>query len=145
MNHSYFSATSGSTRAARKAGTSAAVTADAFEVVERRDIDIVIELIDVLRFTDTWDAVELLGEADAGDADAEALRELREEAKRPAFGPEVLNAERLGLGPSGHRSYYVFSGTSEDLAHRATVALTPDFSGDPDTAVDRFIEHAVCG
>ena len=32
-----------------------------------------------------------------------------------------------------------------DGRRRATVALTPDFRGDPDDVVDAFLDRAFCG
>ncbi|KAA1425554.1 beta-lactamase family protein [Mumia zhuanghuii] len=42
-------------------------------------------------------------------------------------------------------SYQAYSFTTLDQQHRATIALTPDFSGDPDDAVDAFFDEAFCG
>ncbi|GER24144.1 hypothetical protein NCCP1664_26390 [Zafaria cholistanensis] len=65
------------------------------------------------------DAVALLSAADAGEADPAVLagqRALEEEAKKPAFGPEVIGGPTLDLA-GGYRSYYVFRGTMKDLAN----------------------------
>jgi len=42
-------------------------------------------------------------------------------------------------------AYKAWSFSTEDRRHQVTVALTPDFSGDPDGAVDAFLDKAVCG
>ena len=64
------------------------------------------------------EAVEVMGAdepaADPETAEREAL--LREKLKRPAFSAEVLDGEKLAIGPEGYRSYYVFSGTLQDVA-----------------------------
>lgn len=64
------------------------------------------------------DAVEVLGAdepvADPETAQREAL--LREQLKQPAFSAEVLDGDKLEIGPEGYRSYYLFSGSLEDVA-----------------------------
>lgn len=65
------------------------------------------------------DAVSVLS-ADTGGLDeetAEREERLERELKRPAFGPDVLGGPMLELGDEGYRAYFVFSGTSADLAH----------------------------
>ncbi len=42
-------------------------------------------------------------------------------------------------------AYQSWSFSTEDGRRRVTVALTPDFRGDPDDAVDAFLNHAFCG
>lgn len=58
--------------------------------------------------------------AEATDGDAQARlehhRALEAEAKRPAFGPDVLGGPLLEVGPAGYRAFFVFSGNVEDLA-----------------------------
>ena len=41
-------------------------------------------------------------------------------------------------------AYAAWSFSTPDLGRQATVALTPDFSGDPDDAVDDFLDEALC-
>lgn len=80
--------------------------------------DAYLALWDGYAFIRGGDAVEILtAEEPATDPEA-AAREtmLREQLKLPAFTPEVLDADKLELGPMGYRAYYVFSGTLEDLA-----------------------------
>lgn len=64
------------------------------------------------------DAVEVLAAEEPGTDPGAAVREaaLREQLKRPAFSPGVLEGPKLELGPLGYRAYHVFSGTLEDLA-----------------------------
>ncbi|WP_239647537.1 serine hydrolase domain-containing protein [Nocardiopsis baichengensis] len=42
-------------------------------------------------------------------------------------------------------SYQSWSYSTEDLQHQVTIALTPNFNGNPDEAVDAFLNEAVCG
>ncbi|MEO3924920.1 serine hydrolase [Micromonosporaceae bacterium B7E4] len=42
-------------------------------------------------------------------------------------------------------AYQSWSFSTEDGGHQVTVALTPDFSGDLDDAVDAFLNEALCG
>jgi D-alanyl-D-alanine carboxypeptidase len=42
-------------------------------------------------------------------------------------------------------AYQSWSFTSADGDRQATLALTPDFGGDPDDAVDAFLDEAFCG
>jgi D-alanyl-D-alanine carboxypeptidase len=42
-------------------------------------------------------------------------------------------------------SYQSWSFSTSDLRRRATLALTPDFRGDADDAVDAFLDEAFCG
>jgi D-alanyl-D-alanine carboxypeptidase len=42
-------------------------------------------------------------------------------------------------------AYQSWSFSTEDGRHQVTVALTPDFGGDPDDAVDAFLDKAICG
>jgi len=42
-------------------------------------------------------------------------------------------------------AYQSWSFSTEDRRHQVTVALTPDFRGDPDDAVDAFLNKALCG
>jgi len=42
-------------------------------------------------------------------------------------------------------AYQSWSFTTQDQRGRATIALTPDFRGDPDEAVDAFLNMAFCG
>nr|WP_272952572.1 serine hydrolase domain-containing protein [Kribbella amoyensis] len=42
-------------------------------------------------------------------------------------------------------SYQTWSFTTEDGRHRAALALTPNFTGDVDPAVDAFLDKAICG
>jgi D-alanyl-D-alanine carboxypeptidase len=42
-------------------------------------------------------------------------------------------------------AYQSWSFSTEDGRHQVTVALTPDFRGDPDDAVDAFVDKAICG
>ncbi|MET7704572.1 hypothetical protein [Micromonospora sp. NPDC005413] len=42
-------------------------------------------------------------------------------------------------------AYQSWSYSPEDRRHQVTVALTPDFHGDPDDAVDAFLNKALCG
>ncbi|GAA5011612.1 serine hydrolase domain-containing protein [Actinopolymorpha pittospori] len=42
-------------------------------------------------------------------------------------------------------AYQSWSYFTEDGRHQVTVALTPDFRGDPDDAVDAFLDKALCG
>lgn len=42
-------------------------------------------------------------------------------------------------------AYQSWSFSTEDGHHQVTVALTPDFRGDPDDAVDAFLNKAICG
>jgi D-alanyl-D-alanine carboxypeptidase len=42
-------------------------------------------------------------------------------------------------------AYQAYSFSSEDGQHQVTLALTPDFSGDPDHAIDAFVDKAICG
>lgn len=79
-----------------------------------------LALWDGYAFIRGGDAMEVLMSGDEADPDpalAARERELRAELKRPAFAPEVLEGAKLQIGPSGYRSYYVFAGTLEDLAH----------------------------
>jgi D-alanyl-D-alanine carboxypeptidase len=41
-------------------------------------------------------------------------------------------------------AYQAWSFSTEDRRRQVTVALTPDFRGDPDDAVDAFLDRAVC-
>lgn len=41
-------------------------------------------------------------------------------------------------------AYQAWSFVTEDQRHRVTLALTPSFDGDPDTAVDDFLDAAIC-
>jgi D-alanyl-D-alanine carboxypeptidase len=41
-------------------------------------------------------------------------------------------------------AYQSWSFSTEDGHHQVTVALTPDFRGDPDNAVDAFLDKAIC-
>jgi D-alanyl-D-alanine carboxypeptidase len=41
-------------------------------------------------------------------------------------------------------AYNVWSFSTEDGRHQATLALTPNFSGDVDQAVDAFLDKAIC-
>lgn len=77
-----------------------------------------LALWDGYAFIRGGDAVEVLTAEEPTQDPEAAAREalLREQLKRPAFTPEVLEADRLELGPDGYRAYYVFSGTLEDLA-----------------------------
>jgi D-alanyl-D-alanine carboxypeptidase len=42
-------------------------------------------------------------------------------------------------------AYQSWSYSTQDGHHQVTIALTPDFRGDPDDAVDAFLNTAVCG
>ncbi|TQN32188.1 D-alanyl-D-alanine carboxypeptidase [Haloactinospora alba] len=42
-------------------------------------------------------------------------------------------------------AYQSWSYSTEDQQQQVTIALTPDFSGDPDDAADAFLEEAICG
>jgi D-alanyl-D-alanine carboxypeptidase len=42
-------------------------------------------------------------------------------------------------------AYQAWSFSSPDRRHQVTVALTPRFSGDPDDAVEAFLDRAICG
>ena len=42
-------------------------------------------------------------------------------------------------------TYQSWSFSTEDRRRQATIALTPDFAGDPDEAVDAFLDRAFCG
>jgi D-alanyl-D-alanine carboxypeptidase len=42
-------------------------------------------------------------------------------------------------------AYQSWSFSTQDGRHQVTVALTPDFRGDPDDAVDAFLNKALCG
>jgi D-alanyl-D-alanine carboxypeptidase len=42
-------------------------------------------------------------------------------------------------------AYQSWSFSTEDRRRQVTVTLTPDFSGDPDDAVDAFLDEAFCG
>jgi D-alanyl-D-alanine carboxypeptidase len=42
-------------------------------------------------------------------------------------------------------AYQSWSFSTEDLRRQVTIALTPDFSGDPDDAVDALLNQAFCG
>jgi D-alanyl-D-alanine carboxypeptidase len=42
-------------------------------------------------------------------------------------------------------AYQSWSFSTQDRHHQVTVALTPDFRGDPDDAVDAFLNKAICG
>jgi D-alanyl-D-alanine carboxypeptidase len=42
-------------------------------------------------------------------------------------------------------SYQSWSFATDDTRRQVTVVLTPDFSGDPDDAVDAFLDEAFCG
>lgn len=42
-------------------------------------------------------------------------------------------------------AYQTWSFSTRDTRFQGTVALTPDFSGDPDDAVDAFLDAAFCG
>ncbi|MFY1691906.1 serine hydrolase domain-containing protein [Plantactinospora sp. WMMB782] len=79
---------------------------------------------------------------------------LLDEMRTPGIGDG-----RYGLGltwrvtPCGTRvygndgdalTYQSWSFTTEDRRRQVAVALTPDFRGDPDDAVDAFVDHAVC-
>lgn len=54
-----------------------------------------------------------------------------------------------GLRVYGHDgdalAYQSWSFSTEDGHYQVTVALTPDFRGDPDDAVDAFLNKALCG
>ena len=41
-------------------------------------------------------------------------------------------------------AYQAWSFSTEDLRRQVTLALTPDFTGDPDDAVDAFLDEALC-
>lgn len=80
--------------------------------------DAYLGLWDGYAFIRGGDAVEVPSAEDPDTAPEAAAREhmLREQLKRPAFTQEVLDADKLELGPQGYRAYYVFSGTLDDLA-----------------------------
>lgn len=42
-------------------------------------------------------------------------------------------------------AYQAYSFSTEDGRRQATLALTPNFTGDPDPAVDTFLDKAICG
>jgi D-alanyl-D-alanine carboxypeptidase len=42
-------------------------------------------------------------------------------------------------------AYQSWSFTTEDRRRQVTIALTPDFRGDPDDAVDALVDEAFCG
>ena len=42
-------------------------------------------------------------------------------------------------------AYQSWSFSTEDLRRQVTIALTPDFHGDLDDAVDAFLDKAICG
>jgi D-alanyl-D-alanine carboxypeptidase len=42
-------------------------------------------------------------------------------------------------------AYQSWSYSTRDRHHQVTVAFTPDFRGDPDDAVDAFLDKAICG
>lgn len=42
-------------------------------------------------------------------------------------------------------AYQSWSYSTEDRRRQVTVALTPDFRGDPDDAIDAFLDKAICG
>jgi D-alanyl-D-alanine carboxypeptidase len=42
-------------------------------------------------------------------------------------------------------AYQTYTFATPDGRHRATIALTPDFHGDPDDAVEAFLDEAICG
>lgn len=64
------------------------------------------------------EAVEVLGVDEPAEDPETAAREalLREQLKRPAFSAEVLDGAKLAVGPEGYRSFYLFSGTLDDVA-----------------------------
>jgi D-alanyl-D-alanine carboxypeptidase len=41
-------------------------------------------------------------------------------------------------------AYQAYSFSTADTRHQVTVAVTPDFSADPDDIADTFIDQAVC-
>jgi hypothetical protein len=83
--------------------------------------DLYLALWNGYAFIHGGDAVSILAAEEGEDADtgeeAARQRRLEEEAKRPAFGPEVLGGPTLDLGGAGYRAYYLFSGNAGDLAH----------------------------
>lgn len=42
-------------------------------------------------------------------------------------------------------AYQAYSFTTEDQRRQVTLALTPNFAGDPDDAIDGFLDRAICG
>jgi hypothetical protein len=74
---------------------------------------------------------------------------------------EGLDGARYGLGLAWWRdtscgvrvygndgdalAYQSWSPSTEDRRRQVTVAFTPDFRGDPDDAVDAFLNKALCG
>ncbi|MDN6202274.1 MAG: hypothetical protein L0I99_08790 [Micrococcaceae bacterium] len=80
--------------------------------------EVYLGLWDGYAFIRGGDAVEVLAADEAAADPATAQREalLREELKRPAFSARVLEGPKLEIGPEGYRSYYLFSGSLEDLA-----------------------------
>jgi D-alanyl-D-alanine carboxypeptidase len=42
-------------------------------------------------------------------------------------------------------AYETWSFSTQDPHRQATIAITPDFAGDPDDAVDAFLDEALCG
>jgi D-alanyl-D-alanine carboxypeptidase len=42
-------------------------------------------------------------------------------------------------------AYQAYSFSTEDRRRQVTIALTPDFTGDPDPAIDAFLDKAICG
>ncbi|GAB3425268.1 serine hydrolase domain-containing protein [Flindersiella endophytica] len=42
-------------------------------------------------------------------------------------------------------AYQAYSFTTEDRSRQVTLALTPNFHGDPDDAIDAFLDRAICG
>jgi len=42
-------------------------------------------------------------------------------------------------------AYQAWSFSTKDRRRQVTVAITPDFHGDPDSAVDSFLDQALCG
>lgn len=80
--------------------------------------DAYLGLWDGYAFIRGGDAVEVLTTEEPTTDPVAADREqvLREQLKRPAFTRDVLDADRLELGPLGYRAYYIFSGTLQDVA-----------------------------
>ncbi|GCD98585.1 serine hydrolase domain-containing protein [Embleya hyalina] len=82
-------------------------------------------------------------------------RHLLDEMKTPG-----VEGKRYGLGlrrqdtPCGVRvygndgdalAYQAWSFATEDRRRQVTIALTPDFRGDPDDAVEALLDKAICG
>jgi D-alanyl-D-alanine carboxypeptidase len=42
-------------------------------------------------------------------------------------------------------AYQAWSFSTEDGSRQLTIAITPDFRGDPDDAVDALVDEAICG